>query len=270
VALRPGDPVGNSVQVQGVAIRGSVTWLMAVLVVAVSVVRDQRRAGSLLLILRQIGATTMPTSPPTTKRITNAPICAGTVRLLLRESDHASIASASASVGDRRCACRSERARRSVQPCMNAAAKALTIGLGLAIASCGGQGTPHTTPTGPFVSIGRPYPKVSLPASQSGFEGQVSAEPSCFYAPTPCGRAGDFVSAVLVFTPQGGSAHIVEIRTGSDGAFTIPLPPGRYTMTIQEAHGINYPQTRPTCPGLTELSAPAGTFRLVFITCVFP
>jgi hypothetical protein len=155
---------------------------------------------------------------------------------------------------------------------VNAPVKALTLWLGVLVVACGGQSTPGQSPTGPSVSIDRPDPKVSLPVSQSRFEGQIGAQPVCSYAPTPCQRPGYSVSALLVFTPRGVSEHTVHVRTDSAGAFSLSLPPGEYTMTVHEARGIASgidPGIAPMCPGPTDVTAPAGVSRFLHITCVF-
>jgi hypothetical protein len=144
-------------------------------------------------------------------------------------------------------------------------AMALLIAAGVA---CSGGSTPSkVVPSQGFVKSVDPGPSDSLPTGRAGFKGSIGAEPLCSFATPACGAAGFVLSADLTFTDASSPSAVRRTHAGSNGAFSLELPPGRYVMRILRASGPAKVDLR--CPGPRSLLAKSGKYVLVSVTCVF-
>ncbi len=78
-----------------------------------------------------------------------------------------------------------------------------------------------------------------LPAA-TGVRGIVSAGPTCPVErepPDPACAERPVAGAVLVFTDRGGT-EVARTTSAADGAFTVELPPGSYTLTAEPVDGL--------------------------------
>jgi hypothetical protein len=74
----------------------------------------------------------------------------------------------------------------------------------------------------------------------TGVQGKATAGPTCpveTNPPDPACAERPVVGAVLVFTNAAGT-EVARATSGADGAFSVELAPGSYTITAQPAEGL--------------------------------
>lgn len=100
---------------------------------------------------------------------------------------------------------------------------------GSAVGRTGPQCTFAPCPTSPTTAV-------------SGIEGVVTIGPSCpvLRDPPEVGCADKPYAAELVIKSQDGSREVARTSSGTDGAFKVALPPGRYVLA--PVGGKVYPQ----------------------------
>ena len=126
---------------------------------------------------------------------------------------------------------------------------------GMALAGCAGSGSAGAT--GPAPTTGHLAGRLVMEGGPMGPGGQQPRE-----RPMP---------GVVTFTAAGHKP--VRVTVGSSGAFSVPLPPGRYQvsggspaiMTDDGGHSRERPCSQPTSATVT-----AGQTATVTLTCVVP
>jgi hypothetical protein len=104
-----------------------------------------------------------------------------------------------------------------------------------------------------------PSPSTSAAGAVTGLQGTVSAGPTCPVerVDSPC-PPRPLSAEVDARDPAGRLAAMS--RSGSDGRYRLPLPPGQYTLTVASSGSF------PRCPTPTA-TVVAGRLATVDISC---
>ena len=99
-----------------------------------------------------------------------------------------------------------------------------TLSLVVTLAACGGTGTADTTTT----AIGFPVSGYAHAGPVCPVE-QSPPDPACADRP---------VSDALIVVQDRLGRRVAEVRTTAEGAFSVVLPPGEYTLIPQPVEGL--------------------------------